>query len=311
MNVRHPTSRTLSRIAAAISVVLFAFFVVLPAVASFDHLISTPADYGVTWDVEVGNAVDDGQRDQARTLLEHCDHASFATPRTFGEEGRRHDGLARSGRPGDQQRVAARQSAPHQRVEAGHPHSEARGTGGRGWPGGTQGRLGRRENLNSSGADTERVKSGQRRLPAHLHDLYLAHDRVSLRALPKPDQPIGDREHRAGIGIAEVFTNQERRRLPARHQHAEPLNELLQRDERVTISLAGEDHRAKRIDEDQRGGALFHCRDDLRQHLVQISGGSVVGEIDEVYGVVDLIAVEAFKLLHVAQHLERRLAHEG
>ena len=44
MSLRHPTSRTLSRIAAAISVVLFACFVVLLVVASFDPDFTSAGD---------------------------------------------------------------------------------------------------------------------------------------------------------------------------------------------------------------------------------------------------------------------------
>ena len=64
------TNLPLRAAAVGLALAVGATVTAVAAVASFDHLIATPADYGVTWDVEVGNAVADDQADAARTLLE-------------------------------------------------------------------------------------------------------------------------------------------------------------------------------------------------------------------------------------------------
>ena len=64
------TNLPLRAAAVGLALAVGATVAAVAAVASFDHLISTPADYGVTWDVEVSNAVADDRADEARTLLE-------------------------------------------------------------------------------------------------------------------------------------------------------------------------------------------------------------------------------------------------
>ena len=64
------TNLPLRAAAVGLALAVGATVTAVAAVASFDHLIATPADYGVTWDVEVGNDLADDQADAARTLLE-------------------------------------------------------------------------------------------------------------------------------------------------------------------------------------------------------------------------------------------------
>ena len=145
-------------------------------------------------------------------------------------------------------------------------------------------------------------------LPAHLHDLHLAHHGVALHALAQPDQPVGHREHRVGVGLGEVLADQEGRGLPARHQHAELLHELLQVVVRVALGLAREHHGTEGVDEDERRTVRFDLGDDAAQHLVEVARQGVVRQVDEANRAVDRLAVEEIELLLVAQHLQRRLA---
>jgi hypothetical protein len=81
--------------------------------------------------------------------------------------------------------------------------------------------------VDSCRADAKGVQSRHGALPAHLHDLHLADHGVALHTLAQPEQPVGDGENRVLIVLGEVSPDQEGRGLPARHQYAEILDELL------------------------------------------------------------------------------------
>ena len=159
--------------------------------------------------------------------------------------------------------------------------------------------------------DAEGVQPRQCRLTAHLHDLQLAHHGVALDALAQPDQPVGHREHRVGIGLVEVFADQEGRGLPAGHQHAQLLDEQLQAGARTAPALAGKDHRTERIHEDQPGVAGGDLVGDALEYLVEVAAHGVLGQADEAHAVVDGLGFEEVELLLVAQHLQRRLAQHS
>ena len=84
------------------------------------------------------------------------------------------------------------------------------------------------KHLDAGRADAVGVQPGQRGLAAHLQDLHLAHHRIAQHALAQPDQAVGHREHRVGVVLVEVFTEQKGGGLPGGHQHAQLLHELLQ-----------------------------------------------------------------------------------
>ena len=152
------------------------------------------------------------------------------------------------------------------------------------------------------------MQTRQRGLAAHFHDLYLAHHRVALYVLTQPDQAVSHGEHRVGVGRREVLADQEGGGLPARHQHPQLLDKLLQVAVGAVPGRLGLDHRTERVDKHQRrivAGDLF---DDAAQHPAQITGHRVLGQADEAHAVVDRCAVKKLELLLVAQHLERRLA---
>ena len=217
-----------------------------------------------------------------RALLEGRDDAGFAAARAFDQEGRSQDALARARGAGHQQRVAARQAAAHHLVQARHAHLQS-GAGaapriaaacGIGHPR-------RREHLQTGGADAKRVQARQRRLPAHLHDLHLAHDRVALHALAQPDQAVGHGEHRIGIVLGEVLADQESRGLPARHQHAELLHELLQADEGLAAAPAPGPRSGTSRRRPAAGSWASTSATMRSSTLSQVAGRGFVRQIDE------------------------------
>jgi hypothetical protein len=114
-----------------------------------------------------------------------------------------------------------------------------------------------------------------------------------------------------GVGLGEVFADQEGGGLPAGHQHAELLHELLQLVVRVSVFLTGQHDRAERVDEHQARAPGRHFLDDAPERLVEVAGHRVFGQVDEAHALVDGFAVEEVELLLVAQHLQRRLAQHG
>jgi hypothetical protein len=106
-----------------------------------------------------------------------------------------------------------------------------------------------------------------------------------------------------------VSPDQEGRGLPARHQYAEILDELLYADERLAFIATGEDYRRERIHEDQSRLAFLDFRDDSLQHPGDIARSRVFGKIDEADTAVELVEVEEVELLLVAQHFQRRLTN--
>jgi hypothetical protein len=68
----------------------------------------------------------------------------------------------------------------------------------------------------------------------------------------------------------EVLADQEGRRLPTRHQHAQLLDEQLQAGLRAVRALAGKGHRTERVDEDQPGVVGGNFVDDALEHAVEV-----------------------------------------
>ena len=161
--------------------------------------------------------------------------------------------------------------------------------------------------MEPAGVDAKRVQARERGLPAHLHDLHLAHDRVALDALAQPDEAIGHGENRVRVVLAEVLADEESGGLPARHQHAQLLDELLQADEGLAAVMR-QNHRAERVDEDQARPVLLDFGHHAGQHLLEVTGGGLLRQVDEPDAAVDLAAVEKLELLLVAQHLQRGFA---
>ena len=148
-------------------------------------------------------------------------------------------------------------------------------------------------------------------MAAHLHDFQLAYHGVALNALSKPDQAIGHGENRVGVGFSEILADEERRRLPRRHQHAQLLNELRKVVIGVVLGLAGQHHGAERIDKHQGRRMRFDFADDAPQHLVQVPGQGIVGQVDVTDRLVDRFAVEKVELLLITQHLQWRFTQDG
>ena len=224
------------------------------------------------------------------------------------------DALARPRRAGHEQRVAARQAAAEHLVQPRHAHQQrARRARPPSAPALRRGHC-------LAGAKTGCRRGSMRKvcspgsvgLAAHLHDLHLAHHGVALHALAQPDQAVGHREHRVGVGLVEVLADQEGRGLPARHQHAQLLHELLQAGRagcrRCSLANTTERNESTKTS----AGLCAVTSSTMRsQHPVEVAGHGVVGQVDEAHAVVDGLAVEEVELLLVAQHLQRRLAQHG
>ncbi len=163
----------------------------------------------------------------ARRLLKCDDHARFAPAHAFGQEGRGEDGLARSGRPRDQQRIARRQAAAQHFVEARHahgqPHFAARRRGGHRRLPGIAANERRRKDFDPGAGDAEGMHPGTGRLAAHFQNLHLAHHRIAVDALLQRQQAVGHREDRDGFALRQIFPDQEGGGLPAAQLYAELL----------------------------------------------------------------------------------------
>src|SRR5476651_15433 len=107
------------------------------------------------------------------------------------------------------------------------------------------------------------------------------------------------------------YSDQEGGGQPARHLHAELLDEVLQAGGAEVHALGRLHHRTEGIDEHQAGRKVAYLVDDTRQHAVEVAVEQVGRQVDEFDRLVDLADVEEGELLLVAQHLQRRLAEHG
>src|SRR5476651_762938 len=249
-----------------------------------------------------------------RTLLECRDDARFAQAHALGQELRRQHGLARARRSDHQQRVAGRDAATHHAIEFGHAGRQALIARDAELAGTRAGALqdGAREDLDAVVADAEGVYTQVLRLAAHLDDLDLAHQRIAVYLLRHPDDAVGHGEDGAGLRFGrQVFADQEGGGQPARHLHAELLDEVLQAGGAEVHALGRLHHRTEGIDEHQAGRKVAYLVDDTRQHAVEVAVEQVGRQVDEFDRLVDLADVEEGELLLVAQHLQRRLAEHG
>ena len=150
-----------------------------------------------------------------------------------------------------------------------------------------------------------------RRLPAQFEDLQFSHHGVSLGLLGKPDEAIGDGEHRVVSHLVrDVFADQKRRGLPTGEKLCKALDEYLH----LLFARAGHrfaHHRAKRIHHHHRRTERGDLLDDFCEHRVQILFHHHIAEVDEANGLAQLRFVEEGILLLIAQHLYRRFAQHG
>jgi hypothetical protein len=88
-----------------------------------------------------------------------------------------------------------------------------------------------RKDLYTLVGDAERLQAGDRRLPAHLHDLQFPDDGTPFDTLVQPEDAIGDGEDRVVFlfGVL-IFADQKRRGLPTRQELREAMYERLHLD---------------------------------------------------------------------------------
>ena len=125
--------------------------------------------------------------DMGGTLFERRDYSGFAQPRPFGQECGGQQAFARPRWPGDEQRIALRQTAAQHVIEPRHSHRQPLD---RQRSGGVRCRIERRdgkgwrEHFDTGLGNTEGMQPRQCGLPAHFHDLYFADHGVAHDALP-------------------------------------------------------------------------------------------------------------------------------
>src|SRR6266849_5358578 len=167
----------------------------------------------------------------ARALFEYGDDARLAATRALDDELRGEDGLARSRRASDEDRVPRWNPATQHLVDALHADGET-------WPSSrrldSRARRPRflraddksREDLHAVVRNAKRVQAGDRRLAAQLHDLHLAHHRIAIDALIQPEEAVRHGEDGIVLAFRQlVLADEKRRRLPSRQAHGQLLYE--------------------------------------------------------------------------------------
>ena len=242
----------------------------------------------------------------SRVLLEDDDDPWLSRLGSRRDEVPREERLARSRRPHEERRSPRRNPAGHHRIQRRDARRRALG----GLP--ERARLGARQDPRED-ADTVRgnqegVEARHRGACAHLRHLHPAHARAALEALGEPDDAVGDREDGVAMRFdGLVLADEKRRRLPAGQMKRQSLHELLE----LRLGPARVRDCAKRVDDDHRGLDLFdfgkHAFHDAAEIVVHRFGA----EIHEPDRSAHLLLVEEAVLLHVPQHLERRLAQHS
>ena len=156
--------------------------------------------------------------------------------------------------------------------------------------------------------DAEGVQPGDGILAAHLHDLHLAHDGVSLGALVEPEQPVGDGEYRVVANLAlDIFADQERGGLPTGQVQRQALDKSLE-FHFAAAGLRSPHHGAERVHHDDARVVGLDLLDDLLQNGAEVLFQNDLAEVDEADRAVQFGLVEERELLLIAQHLDGRLA---
>jgi hypothetical protein len=152
------------------------------------------------------------------------------------------------------------------------------------------------------------VKPRHRGARAHLGHLNPSNAGVALDALREPKDAVGDGEDRIAVRFrGVVLAREERRGLPAGQVKCEPLHELL----KLHLGTARVRDGPKRVDHDGRRLDLFDLGEHALHDACEVVLHRLGAEVYELDRSPELALVEEAILLHVPEHLDRRLAEHG